>query len=227
MRKCLDCGAELDDVAMKCSECGSENLSLIEDNESKKTSLPKKPKTFIIIISVIVILGIIASIVAFNFSSSSVPAKPVEKALTAFYTGDLDTYVNQMYGVFQSDAESYLTNQYGSYSAYEESTKETLKATYGDNYKIEAKVIDVYPLTDKLVDDLKTACSKTGYKANITDARNVTVRIVTKGDDGQEEYYIANEYSAEVGGKWYLIPKGLINLKISNSTTTEDTTTNQ
>lgn len=222
MRKCLDCGAELKDVEMKCSECGSENISLIENDDENKENLPKKPRTFVFIIAIFAVIGIIASIVAFNYSSGSVPAKPIEKAINAMYSGDLDTYVNQMYSKFQTDAENYLSNQYGSYSAYESSTKETLINAYGENYKVETKAIDVYPLSSKMVEYLNEACSESGYKVNITKAKNVTVRTVTKGDDGNEMYYIANEYSAEIGGKWYLIPKGLLN---SSASSEEQTTT--
>lgn len=210
MRKCLDCGAQLKDVDMQCGACGSENISLIENEDKSKEALPKKPKTFIFVIAVFVVIGIIASIFAFNYSSKTVPSEPVEKAINAMYSGDLDTYVNQMYSKFQPDAENFLSDQYGSYSAYEASTKETLINAYGENYKVETKTIDVYPFSSKMVEYLNELCYESGYDVQINKAKNITVRTVTKGEDGNELCYIADEYSAEINGKWYLVPKGLL-----------------
>ena len=207
MRKCLDCGKELRDVEMVCAECGSENLSLIEEAETFKE---KKPKGGFIILSVVVLIGIISGILVYQNSLKTVPAEPVKNAMAAFYSGDLDGYINEMYGSFQTDAENYLTSQYGSYSAFEESTKDTLINAYGENYIVETEVVDVFSYSDKMIEFVQQACDAVGYDADITDVKHITVRIVTKNTEGAQTYYIADEYSAEIGGKWYMLPKSML-----------------
>lgn len=206
MRRCLDCGKELKDVEMVCSECGSENLSLIEEEVFKE----KKPKGGIIVLIIILIIGITAGILVYKSSQKSIPAEPVENAMAALYSGDLGGYVNEMYGAFQTDAENYLTSEYESYEAYRESTEETLKNAYGDNYKIETETVDVFTYSDKMCEFVNEACSSLGYDAEIAELRHVTVRIVTSNSEGAQTYYIADDYSAEIGGKWYFLPKNML-----------------
>lgn len=210
MRRCLDCNAELPNAAMECTECGSQNLSLIEEKTTEKTALPKKVNAFIIVIAAVFVIGVVCGFFAYKYSAKTVPAEPIKNAMNSLYTGDLQGYIDEMYKSFQSDAENYLNNEYGSFSSYKDSTEETLKNAYGDDYKVVSEVIDVYPFTDKMVEFLNDACKEAGYKVEITDAKNVTVRTVTKNDDGAESYYIADEYSAEIDGKWYFVPKGLL-----------------
>ena len=54
MRKCLDCGKELKDVDMVCPDCGSENLSLINENEETNFK-EKRPKGGIIVLIIVFI----------------------------------------------------------------------------------------------------------------------------------------------------------------------------
>lgn len=209
MRKCLDCGKELKDVDMVCPDCGSENLSLINENE-ENIYKEKKPKGGIIVLIIVIIIGITAGVLVYNSSQNSVPAKPVEKAIKALYSGDLEGYIDEMYGAFQADAENYLTSEYGSFEAYSDSTKSTLKNAYGSDYKIESRVVDVFSYSDKMIEFVNQACDSAGYKADITDLKHITVRIITKNDEGAQTYYIADDYSAEIGGKWYFLPQNML-----------------
>ena len=208
MRKCLDCGKELRDVDMVCSECGSENLSLIENEEENYKE--NKPKGGLIALAVVLIIGIISGVMIYRNSSKTVPAEPVKNAMAAFYSGDLEGYVNEMYGSFHSDAESYLTSTYGSYSSYEESTLATLKETFGDDYSIKCKTIDIYSYSDEMVALFQEACGTIGYDETFEDVKHVTIRTVITNEEGLESYYIADEYSVEINGKWYFLPKSYL-----------------
>lgn len=209
LRKCLDCGKELKDVDMVCPDCGSENLSLIDDND-EKVYKEKKPKGGIIVLIILFIIGVAAGILVYSSSQKSVPAEPVETAIKALYSGDLEGYIDEMYGAFQTDAENYLTSEYGSFEEYSESIKSTLENAYGDDYTIETKVVDVFSYSDKMVEFVNEACDSAGYKADITDLKHITVRVVTKNDEGAQTYYIADDYSAQIGGKWYFLPESML-----------------
>lgn len=207
MRECLDCGKELRDVDIVCTECGSENLSLIEEENTQKD---KNPKGALIILIAVLIIGILSSVIVYKSSQSTIPAKPIESAMAAFYSGDLQGYIDEMYGEFKTDAENYLTQEYESFISFEESTIETLKSAFGDNYKIETKVVDVFDYSDKIIQFTNDACADCGYDALITDLCHVTIRIVISNDEGAQSCYLADEYSAQIGGKWYFLPQGLL-----------------
>ena len=208
MRKCLDCGKELKDFELKCSECLSDNLSLI--NEEQESAREKKPKSFLILLIVIVIIGFASAIFAYNYLNKTVPAEPIKEAVASLYSGDLEGYIEPMHSEFKPDAESILLSEYESYQAYTESIKETLENAYGDNYKIDTQVIDTYKYSDKIVEFLNEAVQSIGYDVEITSAYHVTVRVVTGNDDGAETYYVADDYSCEIDGKWYFVPKNML-----------------
>ena len=207
MRKCLDCGAEVKDVDMQCPECNSENLSLIED---KKAHKEKKPKGGIILLIVVVIFGIIASIVVGDNAKNVVPAEPIKTAITALYAGDLDGYINEMYGCFTADAENYFSEEYGDFEAYKQENDEILKEAYGNNYSIESKVVDVYDYSEKMIDFVQQTCDELNYDIKIEDLKHICIRVSIENDEGAQTYYIADEYSVQVSGKWYFLPKDML-----------------
>lgn len=209
MRKCLDCGKELKDVDMVCPDCGSENLSLIDDTEQNAVK-KRNPKGGIIVLIAVVIIGITAGVLVYGNSQKSVPAKPVETAMKELYSGDLQGYIDEMYGAFQGDAENYLVSEYESFEAFKQSTEETLVNAYGEDYKIESKAVDVFDYSDKMIEFVNEACESAGYKSDITDLKHITVRVVTSNSEGAQTCYVADEYSAEIGGKWYLLPQSLL-----------------
>ena len=175
MRKCLDCGAQVKDVDMQCPECSSENLSLIE--EDKEVFKEKKPKGGIILFVVVVIIGIIVGIAVGNNAKNVVPAKPIKTAVSALYNGDLDGYINQMYGCFTADAENYFSQEYGDFEAYKKENDEILKQAYGKNYSIKTKVVDVYDYSDKMIEFVQGTCDELNYDVKIEDLKHISVRV--------------------------------------------------
>lgn len=207
MRKCLDCGAEVNNVDMKCPECQSENLSLIEE---EKVFKEKKPKGGLILLIVVVIIGIIAALIVGDNAKNVVPAKPIEKAVTALYAGDLDGYINEMYGCFTADAENYFSEEFGNFETYKQENDEILKQAYGENYSIKSKIVDVYNYSDKMVELVQQTCDDLNYDIKIEELKHVCVRVSIENEEGAQSYYIADEYSVQVGGKWYFLPKDML-----------------
>ena len=208
MRKCLDCGATLKDFEMSCGECGSENLSLIEEEAHEYKE--KKPKGFLILIVVIAVIGIISSIIISNNAKVVIPAKPIEKAVVSLYSGDIDGYINEMYGGFKSDAESFFTDSYGNFETYKQETEDILINAYGTDYKITSKVADVYSYSGKMIEFYQSGCDNLGYDIKIEDMKHVVVRVSISNDEGAQEVYVADEFSVQVGGKWYFLPKNML-----------------
>ncbi len=208
MRKCLDCGATLKDFEMSCGECGSENLSLI--NEETTEYKEKKPKGFLILLIVIAIIGIVSAVIVSNNAKRTMPSKPIEKAVVSLYSGDLAGYINDMYGSFKADAENFFTESYGDFETYKKENEDILINAYGADYKISSKVIDVYSYSDKMIEFYQNACKELGYDIAIEDMKHVTIRVDISNDEGAQEVYIADEYSVQTGGKWYFLPKNML-----------------
>ncbi len=208
MRKCLDCGAELQDFQMQCSECGSENLSLIEEEQVKQAE--NKPKGALILFVVIAIIGIICAVLVSTNANKTVPAKPIKNAVTALYSGDIQGYIDEMYGGFKADAENFFTQSYGNFDTYKDETVEILKNAYGNNYEITSQVVDVYSYTDSMVEFYQDVCTELNYNIKIEKMKHITVRCAVENDEGMQQYYIADEYSVQVGGKWYFLPKDML-----------------
>lgn len=208
MRKCLDCGKALPDVAMKCDECGSESLSFIEAGQSEKKA--KNPKTYIIFI-IAGILAVLAIIFAINYSSEKVPAKPVKNALIALNGGEIDTFLEEVPERMQTDMQQLILGETGSFEAYKSEVTAQLEENFGENYKISAKLIDTYDFSDELLESLNQACVDSGYNIEFSNAKHITVRLMIESKDKSLKNYSAVEsYSVELDGKWYYMPTELL-----------------
>lgn len=208
MRKCLDCGKELPDVAMKCDECGSEKLSFIEKEQAEKKE--KSPKTYIIFI-IAGILAILAIIFAVNYSSKTVPAKPVKNALIALNGGDVSSFLEEIPERMQTDMQQEILGETGSFETYQTQVSSQLEEYFGENYKISAKLIDTYDFSDELLESLNQTCVDSGYNLEFSNAKHITVRLMIESKDESIKNYSAVEsYSVELDGKWYYMPTELL-----------------
>lgn len=197
MRKCLDCGAVLEDIDMKCTECGSKNLSAIESDTPRK---PMKKSTLIRIICAVVagiiIIGIIISgafVVVRNTQTA-----PVVAGVKAMVSGDLDGYVGEFYKGYQDDVRAYVWSS-DSADDFKDSRIKEMKETYGDDYKIYVKCVDVRDCSKNTVALLNSDYSK--YEAEIQDAKYVTVSIFITGSNS-ELVTSTTLYSVKIGGEW-------------------------
>lgn len=202
MRYCKDCGAEVEDVAMVCSECGSKNLSLIEtENITEKKPLQKKTIVKIVIgaiLAVCIICGIVfgAKIVIYNTQVS-----PVVEGITALMKGDLDSYC----GAFDEHLSDVVSDSVMSSTDSENfktSRDSDLKETYGDNYKIHVKAVNNQLCSEKTVAVLNEMYSQ--YDITIDEARFVTVTVHISGDSG-EILQSKTLYSVKINGKWSML----------------------
>lgn len=218
MRKCYDCGKELSDVAMKCDECGSENLSFIEQEETEKRE--KNPKTYIIFI-IAGIIAVLAIIVACIHSAEKIPAKPIQNALIALNDGEIDTFLEEIPERMQTDMQQLILGENGSFEAYKSQISAQLEESFGENYKISAKLIDSYDFSDDLLESLNQACVDSGYNIEFSDAKHITVRLMIESKNEKIKNYSAVEsYSVEYDGKWYYMPTEL--LSSTDNTSSEE-----
>ena len=197
MRKCLDCGAVLEDIDMKCAECGSKNLSAIESDKPKN---PMKKSTLIklicAVVAGIIIIGIIISgamIVIRNTQTA-----PVVAGVKAMVSGDLDGYVGEFYEGYQDDVRSYVWSS-DSADDFKDSRIKEMIETYGDDYEIYVKCVDVRDCSKNTVALLNSDYSK--YEAEIQDAKYVTVSIFITGSNS-ELVTSTTLYSIKIDGKW-------------------------
>lgn len=197
MRKCLDCGAVLEDIDMKCTECGSKNLSEIESDKTKK---PIKKSSLIklacVTVAVVIVIAIIISgalIVVRNTQTA-----PVVAGVKAMVSGDLDGYVGEFYKSYQDGVRSYIWSS-DSADDFKENRVKEMKETYGDDYKIYAKCVDVRDCSYKTIASLNSDYSK--YEATIQDAKFVTVSVFITGSNG-ELVTSTTLYSVKIDGKW-------------------------
>lgn len=206
MRKCLKCGQELPDVAMKCDVCGSDELSFIENTKNNKTTA-KKPKSVIIIAAVIAVSVILAIIFTYSYFKTSVQSEPVKNAVIALTSGDLQGYLDEIPQKMQTDTENYYVEQNGSIEAFKSQTESALEENFGEKYSIDAKVIDSYDFSEDLIESLNSACKDKGYDLSFESGKHITLRLMVESKDGKTKNYSAVEaFSVSTNGKWYYLP---------------------
>ncbi len=216
MRKCLKCGELLPDVAMKCDKCGSEELSLIEE-ESANT---KKLKPVILITAVIAVAVIVAIAFTYSHFKTSAYTKPVKNAVVAVTSGDLDAYLKEIPEKMQGDTENYYFEKYGSTEAFKNGVESSLEEEFGENFSVDAKVIDSYDFSDDLLESLNASCKENGYNIEFQNAKHITLRLMIESQNGNTKNYTAvTEISVESDGKWYYLPNELFESEQQEQTT--------
>ena len=199
MRKCLDCGAVLEDIDMKCTECGSKNLSAIESDAPKNTM---KKSTLIRLVCAVVagliIIGIVIGGAMIVIRNTQIA--PVATGVKAMVSGDLDGYVGEFYEGYQDDVRAYIWSSDNA-DSFKESREKELKETYGDDYKIYVDCVAVRDCSDNTVKSLNNDYSK--YEAEIQDAKYVTATIFITGSNS-ELVTSTTLYSVKIDGKWTL-----------------------
>ena len=194
MRKCLDCGAELLDTDMSCTACNSENLSPIEVQGDNKRLI-----TIVgIVAAIVAVAGIVAGI-AYYFLSEYMPAQPVKNGVYAMMSGDLEGCMETMHEELRGTLETLVgTEDFA--NEYKQSVVSEYTDTYGDNYKLEVKVVDVSSMSDAMVASLNEELEGT---IEITDAKYVVLKTKISGEGGAESVSSQTGCSIQVDGKWY------------------------
>ena len=194
MRKCLDCGAELHDTDMSCTACNSENLSLIEiqsDNKRLVTILG-------IVAAIVAVAGIVAS-VSYFLLSVYIPAQPVKNGVYAMMSGDLEGCMETMHEELRGNLEKLVgTEDFA--EEYKQSIVSEYTNTYGDNYKIEVKAVDVSSMSTAMIASLNEELDGT---TEISDAKYVVLKTKISGDSGAENVSSQTGCSVQINGKWY------------------------
>lgn len=197
MRKCLDCGAVLNDIDMKCTQCGSKNLSVIE-SQTVKNPIKKGSVIKLIALALAVVIAISAVISGAFIVVRNTQTASVVAGVKAMVSGDLDGYVESFYERFQDDVRSYLWSS-DSADDFKDSREKKLIEQYGEDYKIYVKCVAVRDCSKNTVVSLNRDYSK--YEAEIDDAKYVTVTVFITGSNS-ELVTSTTMYSVKIDGKW-------------------------
>lgn len=199
MRNCLDCGAKLNDIDMKCTVCGSKNLSVIEADEKKVVN--QKHVRILIYSAIAVVLAICIIVYGAFVVIRNTETRAIVQGVTAIISGDVEGYVSEYDEAFQETAREALLDEVDA-DEYKTEQIKALKETYGDDYEITVKAVDVSPAGEEFAAQFNEAYSD--YGAQISEIKYVTVTTFIKGSRG-ENMDCKLVYAAKINGKWSLL----------------------
>lgn len=207
MRNCEECGAELSDEVMKCTECGSGNLSIINENENENENENQKAKgkkfylTFFAIIAVLLIL-VVLGVQSYFYLSKSIIIKPVEKGIYTRESGDLHGFLDSLPEAFRDTYEDEYLKSFKSIEGYNSMQKSQLEEMFGADYSVEVKVVDLQKVSDVMIGALNL--NYQNYSVIFEKAYYVTLKILIANEEGIEFVVPKTVYSVKVDNNWYL-----------------------
>lgn len=147
-------------------------------------------------------VAIIAAIVYLYFFKV-VPSTPVKNMILSQYNGKMEEYFTYLYPPTASESEESFKTSYGSTEEYNTKLQTNFTQTYGENYTVSARVLDVDLATDEMLEAFLSEIEDETERAKITDLAYVTVKLKVQGD-------ISTDMAASMGtavkydGKWYV-----------------------
>ncbi len=228
---CGNCGTELQDDVVVCTNCGmnvapvnyvSEPQNNINDNltPAEKIASVAKDKTIWFIDKMkndkklmSVVLGvaagfvalIIALVVIFSIGGYN---KAIQNYIDATYFGDVDAYVDC---VPEEYLDSMLELSGKTKKEFKESFEKaydsvvgTYKAKYGDDYSVDFKVVDEFELEGDDYDEFLDDLKTLGIaKKSVSEAYEIEVEFTIDGDKKRET--VDKDFVAvKIDGTWYL-----------------------
>lgn len=224
---CRQCGAQLEDDAVKCEACGmeikpaeetvqqpvsqaetaapgAENIGNANQNKSILKKLSTKNIAIIAAAAVVVIIVLIVALTA-----------------GGGYKGAINNYIDVMIKGKVDKIEKLAPKEYWEY--YEDEydmdiddvekeaedmvdlIKDMLEDEYGDNVKVSYKITKEDKLTEKEISEIKEGVNdKYGIaRKNVTEGYEVDLDMTVKGDDDE----MTNEttvYVVKISGGWYI-----------------------
>lgn len=224
---CTNCGAEMDDFAAVCGNCGtalSEAQPASTEFQAEIPTVPVKPnpvkdavnkvprKALIgagAVVAIVVVFALIVS--AFSSGAGSV----VKKYYKAMADGDGEKLADC---IFAYGSKEYADDQISDYKDIAKEAAEDLEDEYGSKAKVKIKVLDTYAYDkdddefDDLVEDLLDTKDylKDEYddidftRDDVKKIVEVCYRIEMTGD-GEEDITYRSLIVAKIGSHWYIM----------------------
>lgn len=228
---CGNCGTELQDDAVVCSNCGmnvapvvnveqpqnpvNENITPAEKfvvvAKEKTVWLVDKMKSDKKFMSIVLggVAGVLAIIVALVFILNlGGYNKAIEKYIDATYYGDVDAYLDSIPGDYLEDMlELSGMSEKDFKENFEKSYESILDSyvsKYGDDYTVDFEVVDEYELTDDDFEDVLDDFKALGIsKKSITEAYEIEVEFTIDGSKRKDT--VDKDFTAvKIDGDWYL-----------------------
>lgn len=215
---CRQCGAQLEDDAVKCEACGYELVKPEADAQpagenAAPAAAPKKLDNKMIGIiagaaGVIVILIIVLVLV---FSGGGYK-KSIDNCIKALTTGDkalIEAAAPEEYWDYQADKTGLSTKKLiESYADTFDGVIDLAERSFGDNFKITYKIEDEDALSKSQLNNIRDTVNGTYEIANksVTEGYELDLEITFKGKD-DERSEDATVYVVKIDGKWYMCSK--------------------
>lgn len=204
---CGNCGAELDDNARVCGQCGTPLEATPSKIPGVKIVAPEKQKkakkTIKLIISLIAIVVVAA--IAINIASNFTGYKGLlRKVMNAYEDYDIDTLVSlssDMYYYGEEDwVEYYFEYSVGNNLDYFESY-------VGHNYKLSYDVQEVYTLSERKLDTLLDTIESSNPDFDISTISQVKVAdIKVTAKEGKSSVSMSVQVTiTKENGTWKLL----------------------
>ncbi len=223
---CGNCGTELQDDAVFCTNCGVSIAPQVEETAVASESTPgdaavaavkkgavafidkcKTDKKFLGIL-LGAVAGVIVIIVALCLIFGGSYEKAIDKYIDATYYGDMDAALEMIPGDALDemlDAYDMTKKEFKEQMKEEwESEEEDLEDEFGKNIKVSYKVIDEEEMDEDDLDDLKDMLKEMGVsKKSVSKAYEIEVEFTIEGDDDEDT--VEEDFTAvKIDGEWYL-----------------------
>lgn len=191
---CANCGAQANDAAQVCGNCGApfEGFVAPQEAAAKKqfdvNALIKDPKVKkfapIVAIVLVVVIVLVALISSGGGAESAVKKymKGIEKAdgakIMEVMSAEELEYINDMADLADEDNEKFAVDQL---TEYADEVLDDFEDIVGKDLKMSYKVVGVYDLTEEMMEDLVEDYEDSKINTDKLDAKNVAVEITIKG----------------------------------------------
>ena len=189
-KKCVSCGAEIENEVVFCDKCGAKQESPVSDstaatanpvNEAEKKA--GMAKSSIIAIAAVAAVAVVLIIVLCASLVSGGYEKPIKAAYTALNKEDAEKYIktlpeeitNAYEDVSDEDIEDVVEDSI-------ENTRDYLEDDYGSDLKVKYSVVDTIKLTEDELDDYSRALEKgTDEDCEIKKGYKVALKVTIEG----------------------------------------------
>lgn len=224
-KKCISCGAELEDDVMFCDKCGAkqevvtQNVAAAVPEKESDNIMAGLPKNIIIALVAAAVI-IVLAIVAIASLAGGGYKKAIKAEVNAFNKQDVQKFIK----TYPKDLLDALDDKADKRddADFEEEMEDVIDVAtesyeddddIGSNPKVKVAIIDKIKLTE---DDIKEVKKKIkdeevglDYKADIKKGYSVLVKYTIKGDDGEDEYFESCTV-CKVDGKWVVVSGGFV-----------------
>lgn len=213
VKECKYCGAEMDEKAVKCPECGKSvpNAEILLDNQRRQ-----KKKVFTIVVGVIVCIALVVAVAIANsiYKKNKTGADSyidaIDMNLAAMFNNDASSYLKSYPDFMRDMIEETLGSMTDdNFTEYIYELNDDIISTYGSDAAISYSVIETEQMDSDTTDDYLSEIFDyvTDYSIDdfpVQDAYQLSLEIVINGSVGTQTFY-RTVAVMEFNNSWYLM----------------------